>query len=106
MKTSPSDPRHPWARLTRAARSAPVDHADAAAPAGFSTRVLPRSFGEGRRLPSLLDYLAPRAVGWAALLAACSLAFNYADLAQGLAGDEGDVLSPDDAVSIVLDLGG
>jgi hypothetical protein len=105
MKTSPSDPRHPWARLTRAARSAPVPHAAAAAPAGFSTRVVARSFGEGR-LPSFLDYLAPRAVGWAALLAACSLAFNYADLTQGLSGDEGDVLSPDDAVSIVLDLGG
>lgn len=105
--TSPdADPRHPWARLTRAARLARPTADDASAPLGFSTRVVARALDEGRRLPSLLDYVAPRAVGWAALLAACSIAFNYTDLAQGLANDDADTLSPDDAVSIVLDLGG
>lgn len=105
--TSPhSDPRHPWARLTRAARTVHPTGDAVSAPAGFSTRVVARALDEGRRLPSLLDYLAPRAVGWAALLAACSIAFNYADLSPGLANDDADTLSPDDAVSIVLDLGG
>ncbi|MEI6463262.1 MAG: hypothetical protein WCQ89_00975 [Verrucomicrobiota bacterium] len=103
-----TNPRHPWARLTQAARQAPVD-GDTAAPFGFATRVA--ALARDLRGASLLDRFALRAVGIASILAILSVAVNYPAVSAGIFGISGvalediDLLSPDDAVSIVLDLG-
>lgn len=110
MNHDTTHPRHPWARLTKAARQAPVD-GDPAAPFGFATRVAALALARDFRGASLLDRFALRAVGIASILAILSVAVNYPDVSAGIFGATGptvedvDVLTPDDAVSIVLDLG-
>lgn len=101
----PDDPRHPWSRLTAAARTV-REARDAAVPHGFATRVaaLARA-GETRLLP-LFERFSMRAVGVAGLLAVVSVVLNYAALTGG-AGielhDEPVMLPTDDSVAI-LDL--
>ncbi|MEX2044510.1 MAG: hypothetical protein WD941_04090 [Opitutus sp.] len=101
----PDDPRHPWSRLTAAARTV-RDERDLAAPYGFATRVtaLARD-GETRLLP-LFERFALRAVGVAGLLAVLSVVMNYPALA-GAAGverrDEPVMLPTDDTV-VMFDL--
>ena len=110
MNHDTTHPRHPWARLNQAARQAPVD-GDTAAPFGFATRVAALALARDFRVASLFDRFALRAVGIASILAILSVAVNYPAVSAGLFGGAGsavedvDVLSPDDAVSIVLDLG-
>jgi hypothetical protein len=71
-----NDPRHPWARLTVAARQQ-QDERDASAPYGFATRVTALAFSSELKVASLFDRLALRAFGVAALLALGSVALNY-----------------------------
>ena len=103
-------PRRAWARLVTAARQVSDDR-DTSAPYGFSTRVVALAYAREERVASLLERFALRAVGFASLLAICSVALNYREITAGLSGspvtavEEVDVLSADDAVSIVLDLG-
>jgi hypothetical protein len=103
-------PRRAWARLTTAARQVSDDR-DTSAPYGFSTRVVALAYAREDRVASLLERFALRAVGFASLLAICSVALNYREITTGLSGspvaavEEIDVFSADDAVSIVLDLG-
>ncbi len=101
MSQNHNDPRHAWARLASAARMLRDDR-DTSAPLGFATRVAALAFAQERRVVSLLERFAFRAVGVAALLALGSVALNYSELSGGQA--EEDLLHPDDAVSIVLDL--
>ncbi len=64
----------PWSRLTAAARRAPCadDQVDCAAPFGFSARVVANArLGTAPSYGSLLERLAPRALG---LACACALA--------------------------------
>jgi hypothetical protein len=107
MSPNPSDPRAAWTRLTAAARTV-RDERDAAAPYGFATRVVALAFAQERRVASLFERFALRAMGVAALLALGSVALNYQELADPVliaqASDEIDLLRSDDAVSIVLDL--
>jgi hypothetical protein len=104
MSPNPSDPRHPWARLTATARTVRDDR-DAAAPYGFATRVAALALAQESRVLSLLERFSFRAVGVAALLALASVALNYTALTGGVAAHaEDDMLLADDAVSIVLDL--
>lgn len=103
---NPHDPRHPWSRLTAAARQLP-DERDTSAPYGFSTRVAALAFQSGRiRVASLLERFSLGAIAVAGLLALLSVAVNYPAL-QGTAvasrAMEEDILAVDDAVSIVLD---
>ena len=110
MNQNFNDPRNPWTRLTTAARNARED-CDAAAPYGFATRVVALAFAQERRVSSLFERFAMRAVGVASLLALFSVALNYptlsttatATMAMATQVDEVDLVAVDDAVSIVLD---
>jgi hypothetical protein len=107
MNHNLNDPRHPWSRLTAAAREVRDDR-DESAPYGFATRVAALAFAQERRIVSLFERFALRAVGVATLLALFSVVLNYPALSTnspGLPqGDEIDVAPVDDAVAIVLDL--
>ena len=100
-----NDPRHPWARLTSAARTV-RDDSDASAPYGFATRLAALALAQESRVVSLLERFSFRAIGVAALLALCSVALNYKDITAttNAAYAEDEMIQPDDAVTIVLDL--
>ena len=104
MSPNLNDPRHPWARLTAAARTVRDDR-DASAPYGFATRMAALALAQESRVLSLLERFSFRAVGVAALLALGSVALNYSALTGStFAQADDDMLQADDAVSIVLDL--
>ncbi|MBI5767470.1 MAG: hypothetical protein HZA93_06715 [Verrucomicrobia bacterium] len=101
---NPIDPKHPWMRLTAAARTV-RDERDVTAPFGFATRVV--ALAQEVKVASLFERFALRAVGIACLLALASVAVNYKTLAGGAGGglaDDSDVGGNDDAVALVLDL--
>jgi hypothetical protein len=110
MNQNFNDPRHPWARLTAAAREV-RDERDSGAPYGFATRVVALAFAQERRMSSLFERFAFRAVGVASLLALFSIVLNYPALTTSGAAspmvtsqvDEVELVAVDDAVSIVLD---
>jgi hypothetical protein len=114
MNHNMNDPRHPWTRLTAAARNA-RDERDSSAPYGFATRVAALAMAQEARVVSLIDRFAFRALGVASLLAICSVALNYevlaptvvpapAQVATGSSYEEADLAPTDDAVAIVLGL--
>lgn len=108
MSPDLNNPRHPWSRLTAAARTARDDR-EGPAPYGFATRVAALAFAQEQPFRSLLDVFALRALGVACLLAIFSVALNYGTLASAVspANAEGEavaMLPADDAVAIVLDL--
>lgn len=90
-----------WLRLVAAARRAPADHRETAAPYGFSTRVaaLAMAASVERPLSALFERLSLRAVGVAGLLAAVSVAANLAPVLQAL---QDDVMAVQDPVIEVL----
>ncbi len=103
-----NDPRHPWARLTTAARTV-LDARDASAPLGFATRVSALGLAGVRPLVSLFELFALRALAVACLLAIVSIAVNYSELSRRIGGassSAGDdmLLAGSDAVSVVLAL--
>jgi hypothetical protein len=114
MNQNFNDPRHPWAKLTAAARDV-RDERDATPPYGFATRVVALAFAQERRVASLFERFAFRAVGVASMLALFSVALNYqalspaaapvtvAALSPQLQVDVAELVAVDDAVSIVLD---
>ena len=103
-------PRHPWSRLTSAARRAPDDR-DPSAPYGFATRVAALALAHERTMMSLFERFALRAVVVAGLLALGSVALNYGEITRlpasagvASAGFE-EYGSPNaDAVAVVLDI--
>ena len=99
-----NDPKHPWSRLAAAARRSPDDR-DTAAPYGFATRVAALAFAQERKVASLFERFALRAVGVSCLLALLSVAVNYSALTSvaGTTAEE-EILPADDAVNVVLDL--
>ena len=108
MNHNLNDPRHPWARLTAAARNVRDDRDDSA-PYGFATRIAALALASERRVGSLFERFALRAVGVATLLALFSVVLNYQALSTTsgsvlVQGDETEVVAVDDAVAIVLDL--
>lgn len=103
-----NDPRHPWARLTTAARTV-RNGRETAVPYGFATRVAALAMGQDRRVVSLFDLFALRALAVACVLAVVSIAMNYSELSNRMAGTVpggvDDLLLPvNDAVSVVLAL--
>jgi hypothetical protein len=101
---NPTDPQHPWSRLVAAARRAP-DERDTAAPYGFATRVAALAFTQERKMISLVERFALRAVGVASLLAILSLLVNYSALTTSSSTSTEDELLPtEDAVNVVFDL--
>ena len=110
MNQNFNDPRNPWTRLTAAARDVREER-DSSAPYGFATRVVALAFAQERRVASLFERFAFKAVGVASLLALFSVALNYptlsstptATIAVASQVDEVELVAVDDAVSIVLD---
>src|SRR5262245_12210028 len=76
MNHNINDPRHPWSRLTAAARTV-RDERDESAPYGFATRIAALALSNERRVASLFERFALRAVGVATLLALFSVVLNY-----------------------------
>jgi hypothetical protein len=106
-----NDPRHPWSRLTAAARQV-NDERETSAPYGFATRVAALAFAQNASMASLFDRMALRALGVASLLALFSIVLNYQALSTAPATtasapiEEVETLPSlptDDAVAIVLD---
>lgn len=113
---NPNDPRHPWMRLTAAARQV-QDERDATAPYGFATRIAALASARTAKPTSLFDAFALRALGVAALLAVFSVAMNYQTLTtttpvQGIVADgtipnedlSAPILPTTDALAVVLDI--
>jgi len=102
-----NDPRHPWSRLTAAARQA-RDERDASMPYGFATRIAALAFAQERRMASLFERFALRAVSAASLLALFSIVLNYSAISTtgGSAAapvEDIELIAADDAVAVVLD---
>jgi hypothetical protein len=100
------DPKHPWLRLTAAARTVRDDR-DTTAPYGFATRVTALALGQERAAVSLIERFALRAVGVACLLALLSVVVNYSAITNRpvtttAAAPEYD-LPADDPVALLLD---
>jgi hypothetical protein len=108
MNQNSNDPRHPWMRLTAAARQVRDDR-DSSAPYGFATRVAALALAQERRVASLFERFALRAVGVASLLALFSVVLNYQALSTEPMNTVASVEEPefiiaaDDAVAVVLD---
>jgi hypothetical protein len=96
----PSD--QAWQRLAAAARRAPADHRETAAPPGFSTRIAALAMTAETPLASVFERFSLRALGVAALLAVVSVAADYS-VFSGNAGED-EMPSDDGAVAAVLDL--
>ena len=96
---NPTDPRHPWSRLTAAARTLP-DERDPKAPYGFATRVAALAMAPERVSGSLLERFSLRALGLAGLLALVCVAANFSTVTS-LFRDE--AASPDDPVAEIVD---
>jgi hypothetical protein len=95
-----NDPKHPWVRLTAAARTVSDDRSTEA-PYGFATRVTAIAFASPRSPLSLVERFALRAVGVACLLAILSVAVNYSALSRATAPVE-EIVAEDDTVSLLL----
>lgn len=111
MNHNLNDPRHPWWRLTAAARAV-RDERDTSAPYGFSTRVAALAFSQDRAVSFVFERFAFRALSVATLLAVFSVALNYQALSTpdnvtvsspAVAVAEAELMPVDDAVAIVLD---
>src|SRR5688500_2132783 len=101
MNQNFNDPRHPWARLTAAAREV-RDERDSGAPYGFATRVVALAFAQERRMSSLFERFAFRAVGVASLLALFSIVLNYPALTTTPIGTASPTVTPQvDLVELV-----
>jgi hypothetical protein len=96
----PTDPKHPWSRLTATARLA-SDNRETAAPYGFATRIAALAFTP-ERASSLFERFSLRALGVACLLVLVSAAANYSVIASALS--EQDALLNDDPVAELVEL--
>ena len=98
---SPTDPQHPWQRLTAAARRAPADR-DPVAPYGFATRIAAMGLAQ-EPAPSLFASFSLRALAVACLLMVGSVAANYSLITTSTTtDDEAAVTLPDDPVAEVV----
>ena len=108
MNQNLNDPRHPRSRLTAAARQVRDDR-DSSAPYGFATRIAALALAQERRVASLFERFALRAVGVASLLALFSVVLNYQALstepvlASASVEEPELIIAADDAVAVVLD---
>jgi hypothetical protein len=96
-----TDAQHPWNRLTAVARLR-TDDRSTGAPYGFAVRVAALAMAQERKVASLFERFAFRAVGAACLLAVLSVAANYSMLSTGVSLSDED-LSEDDPVAVLLD---
>ena len=97
-----NSPNNPWSRLTAAARTV-ADGRDVAAPDGFATRVAALALAQERKVASLFERFAFRALGTACLLALLSAAVNYSVFTPTPVFSD-DELTEDDPVAVLLDV--
>jgi hypothetical protein len=96
------DSRQPWPRLAALARRAPVDNREVSAPLGFATRVAALAFSESeRRVASLFELLAPRALWVAAALVVASVLVNYSSFGVSTSTDDASQ-AVDDPVAMLF----
>ncbi len=77
-----------WFRLVKAARLAPIEARDAAAPSGFSTRVVALAFASAEAsFSGMLARLSWRALTVAAIVMAVTIAANFKPLLASLDKD-------------------
>lgn len=94
-----------WFRLVRAARLAPGDARDTAAPTGFSTRVAALAFASAEAsFSAVLARLSWRALTVAALVMVASAAANFDTLSASLTQDHDAAVSLGDPVGEWLNL--
>ena len=96
-----NEPQHPWNRLAAAARAVP-DEREVSMPYGFATRVAALAMAQEKKVVSLFERFAARALIAAFLLALVSVAVNYPALGTTVAASE-DELTEDDPVAVLLD---
>jgi hypothetical protein len=94
-------PLQPWRRLTTAARTV-IDDRDSAAPYGFATRLAALALAQERKVVSLFERFAFRALGAAFLLALVSVVVDYSVFSAVPTSSE-DELIEDDPVAVLLD---
>ena len=101
------DPKHPWSRLTAAARRAPDDR-DTAAPYGFATRVAALALRQERRVSSLLERFSLHALGVACLLTWATVTTNYSVVTKLFVEEETvpavTTITTDDPVAELVDV--
>lgn len=98
----PTDPNHPWQRLTAAARQARDDR-DTAAPYGFATRVAALGLAQTSAEVSLFARFSLRALGVACLLMVAAFATNYS-LITSVGSAEDETAMTDDPVAEVINI--
>jgi hypothetical protein len=111
MNHNLNDPRHPWMRLTAAARRVRDDR-DTAMPYGFATRIAALALALEQKIVSLFDRFALRALSISCALAILSVAVNYQDVsapstasATIAMGSVDEVMLPtSDTVTVIFDL--
>jgi len=95
-----------WQRLVAAARRAPEEGGDEAAPYGFATRVAALALSaEHPAHAALAPRLWLRAAGLACLLAVAAVAANYSVIASAFEEDQPMAATMDDPVAEVVSLG-
>lgn len=94
------DYNQPWARLTAAARRAPLA-GETAAPYGFATRVVAQAFSLERPMRSLFERFSLRAVAVASLLAVLSVVANYSAI-NSVTTEEEFSATTEDPVTVLL----
>ena len=84
MKTNPT----PWPRLLKAARQAPADPRDTAAPLGFAARVSALAFATpAPSFATLFTRFAPRALGVCGLLMMLGVTLNIGTVLRAIEPD-------------------
>jgi hypothetical protein len=96
----PTDPNHPWQRLTAAARQARDDR-DTAAPYGFATRVAALGLARSQPEASLFARFSLRALGVACLLMVAAFATNYSLLTSVSASDDETAMTDDPVAEVI-----
>ena len=97
-----NSPNTPWRRLTAAARTV-ADGREVTAPCGLATRVAARAMAQERKVASLFERVAFRALGAACLLALLSAAVNYSVFTPTPAFSD-EELTEDDPVAVLLEV--
>jgi len=94
-----------WFRLVKAARLAPADRREEAAPAGFSTRVAALAFASAEvSFSAMLARMSWRAVAVAGLVMAVSIAANFDTLLASFSQDRDVTTALSDPVGDWLNL--
>lgn len=97
-----NETNQPWSRLAAVARNVP-DARDVSAPYGFATRVAALAMAQERKVSSLFERFAVKALCAAFLLALVSVVVNYPAINSPAGGSDDDLIE-DEPVAVLLDV--